>query len=90
MNNHNSVGFRLSDSRRPATGEFETVAWGFLGSEFAGDDYINWSIERRIEGYLRHHGMTQVFNDGDACDAVLQHVLAAIHTGRRSTETQQT
>lgn len=84
MNKYNSVGVRVVD------GECETVARRFLDSEFAGDHYINWSIERRIDGYLRHHGMTHVFNDGDACDAVLQHVLAAIHVRKELRTTRRT
>ncbi|MDH6247210.1 hypothetical protein [Mycobacterium sp. OTB74] len=74
--------------RQPAaadlnTRDLEIVASSFLASEFAGDAYINWSIDRRIDGYLRHHGMVHVVNDGDAYNAVLEHILSTIG-GQRS------
>ena len=63
--------------------ELEALAWGFLGSEFAGLIYAGWTVERRIDAYLAHHGMGHVVNDGDAYQAVLQRVFANIGPARR-------
>ena len=38
------------------------LSWEFLTSEFAGDDYMNWPIERRLDAYLRHHELLDVLN----------------------------
>jgi hypothetical protein len=63
--------------------ELEALAWGFLGSEFAGLVYADWTVERRIDAYLAHHGMSHVVNNGDAYQAVLQCVFANIRPARR-------
>src|SRR5262245_24039773 len=63
--------------------ELEALAWGFLGSEFAGLVYADWTVERRIDAYLVRHGMGHVANNGDAYQAVLQCVFANIRPARR-------
>jgi hypothetical protein len=67
---------------RPATephdAELEALAWGFLGSPYAGKRFVEWTIDRRLQAYLRHQGMRDVANDGTLCDALLDRVMANI------------
>jgi Family of unknown function (DUF5313) len=58
--------------------ELDAIAWRFLGSEFTGELYANWPIDRRVNAYLMHHRLIHVANDGAACDALLHRVMANI------------
>jgi hypothetical protein len=62
-----------------------TIAWDFLGSEFTGQIYASWPIDRRLDAYLLHHGRTDLANDGSAFNALLERVMAnvgvAVRTG---------
>lgn len=63
--------------------ELDAIAWKFLGSEFTGERYSNWPIDRRVNAYLMHHRLTDVANDGAACDALLHRVMANIPRAHR-------
>src|SRR5258708_4176209 len=56
----------------------DAIAWKFLSSEFAGELYANWPIDRRVNAYLMHHQLMHVANDGAAYDALLHRVMANI------------
>jgi len=58
--------------------ELDAIAGQFLGSEFTGELYANWPIDRRVNAYLMHHRLMHVANDGAACDALLHRVMANI------------
>jgi hypothetical protein len=58
--------------------ELDAIAWKFLGSEFTGELYANWPIDRRVNAYLMRHRLKHVANDGAACDALLHRVMANI------------
>ena len=58
--------------------EFDAIAWDFLRSEFTGQIYADWPIDRRIDAYLQHHGLTDIVNDGSACNALLERVMTNI------------
>jgi hypothetical protein len=51
-------------------------AFAFLASEFAGDIYVGWPIERRLEAYLRHQGLSKIADAGEPFEALLDRVMA--------------
>lgn len=73
----------LSGRTELTSSEQDAIAWDFLGSEFAERNYAIWPIDRRIDAYLRHHGLDNVLNDGAAYDALLQRVMANIGSAMR-------
>src|SRR6187200_3117685 len=58
--------------------ELDELAWKFLNSEFAQDSYADWPLDRRLDGYLRHHELVDVVNDGTAYSSLLDRVMANI------------
>lgn len=62
--------------------QLDDVAWQFLRSEFAGEIYADWPIDRRLDVFLRHHsdraGYRDLHDDGSAYDALLNRVMANI------------
>lgn len=63
---------RISLTRR----QLDNVAWQFLRSEFTEDIYAHWPIDRRLEVFLLHRGYRQLHDDGSACSALLDRVMA--------------
>lgn len=66
------------------TAELDTVAWRFLRSEFATQTYSDWSLDRRLDAYLLHHGPADFLVDGSAYSALLERVMVNIGPARRN------
>lgn len=66
------------------TAELDTVAWRFLQSEFASRTYSDWSLDRRLDAYLLHHGPSELLIDGSAFSALLERVMVNIGPARRN------
>jgi uncharacterized protein YqjF (DUF2071 family) len=64
--------------------QLDQIAWRFLRSEFTEQVYANWPIDRRIDTYLLHHGLTDIINDGSTYNALLDHVMASIGPALRN------
>jgi hypothetical protein len=64
--------------------ELDRIAWEFLGSKFTGQIYADWPIDRRVDAYLLHHGLTDVMNDGTVYAALLERVMANIGSALRN------
>jgi hypothetical protein len=67
----------------PTDQDLDDIAWNFLESNFTGKNYVNWSIERRVDAYLLDLGMTNIVNDGSLYNALLERVMANIGRARR-------
>lgn len=63
--------------------ELDSVAWQFLCSRFTGREYWDYSLERRLDAYLRHHGRGDILKDGAAYAAVIERVMANLGRARR-------
>jgi len=63
--------------------ELDTVAWQFLCSPFTGREYWDFSLERRLDAFLRHHGRQDILKDGAAYAVVIERVMANIGRARR-------
>ncbi len=61
----------------------DECALAFLHSEFAGELYMDFPIERRLEVYLRHQGMTGLADSGEGFDALLERVMVNFTKARR-------
>ncbi|MGV0645194.1 hypothetical protein ABQE44_17525 [Mycolicibacterium sp. XJ2546] len=73
----------MKTSIEPKRGELDTIAWAFLRSEFTGAAYRSWPIDRRLNAFLVHRGLTAIAHDGGACDALLEQVLSNLGPARR-------
>ena len=67
-----------TDRTTGARSELDDVAWEFLRPEFAGEIYLDWSIDRRLDAFLRHRGYVELHDDGTAYEALLDRVMANI------------
>ncbi|MGP4057295.1 hypothetical protein ACTWP6_21160 [Mycobacterium sp. 4D054] len=63
--------------------QLDDVAWQFLRSEFTGDIYAHWPIDRRLDVFLLHRGFRKLHDNGSACDALLERVMANLGTAVR-------
>ncbi|ULE33405.1 hypothetical protein [Mycobacterium sp. IDR2000157661] len=73
-----------SDWLNLTTAELDTVAWRFLRSEFATPSYADWSLDRRLDAFLSHHGPADILVDGSAYSALLDRVMVNIGPARRN------
>jgi hypothetical protein len=58
--------------------EVDALAWEFLNSAYAAETYADWSLDRRLDGFLLRSGLDRVVQDGDAYDLLLSQVMAHI------------
>lgn len=56
--------------------DVDTLAWGFLHSRYVGTIYGDWSLDRRLDTFLRRRGLTRVADDGDLSRIVLDRIMA--------------
>lgn len=62
--------------------EIDTIAWQFLCSPYIGRLYWDWSLERRIDAYLRHEDRGDLIKDGAAYGSLVDRVMANIPRAR--------
>ncbi len=67
-------------------GDVDTLAWQFLNSAYACDNYADWSLDRRLDGFLRREGLVRLVEDGDTYGLILDRVMAYIAARARLSE----
>ncbi|MGO9154217.1 hypothetical protein [Mycobacterium sp.] len=73
-----------TDGNAMTGSQLDATAWEFLASEFAGQIYVDWPIDRRLNAYLLHHGPAALLTDGSAYDDLLNRVMSNIGPAVRS------
>ena len=64
--------------------ELDVIAWRFLRSEFTGQIYADWPIDKRVDAFLVHYGPTELMNDGSAYHELLERIMANIGPALRN------
>jgi hypothetical protein len=73
-----SAGLAKTDAR-----ELDAIAWQFLCSPYTGRTYWDWTLERRLDSYLRHQDRDDVLNNGAAYATVVDRVMANLERAHR-------
>lgn len=60
----------------------DELARQFVRSAYADNTYIDWTLDRRLEGFLHRRGLDCLVENGDAYDLVLDRVM--VHIGNAS------
>ena len=55
--------------------DVDSCAWEFLRSAYASPTYVDWSLDRRVDTFLRRQGLSYVADDGDMSNIVLDRIL---------------
>ncbi len=63
--------------------DVDAVAQDFLRSPYSGPRYVHWSLDRRVDAFLRRHGFGRIANSGDVSSTILHRVMAV--GGRQTT-----
>jgi hypothetical protein len=77
-----------SDSVRLSDIDFDGLARQFLTSDYAGALYVEWPLDRRLEGFLRYCGLTRIADDGDLYRVFLDRVMAYVGAATAISRTQ--
>jgi hypothetical protein len=68
----------LGDPPLLTDSDVDAFAWQFMNSAYADATYADWPLDRRLDGFLRHRGLSRIAEDGDAYGLVLNRVMAYI------------
>lgn len=71
---------RAGDRPQLSESTVDELACQFLKSTYADSTYLDWTLDRRVEGFLRRRGLDRLVYDGDAYDLLMDRVMA--HIGR--------
>ncbi|MGY4708679.1 hypothetical protein ACXDF8_03785 [Mycolicibacterium sp. CBM1] len=56
--------------------EVDGITVDFLRSPYVEDTYGSWSLDRRLESFLRRSGLGRLADDGDLHDLLLRRAMA--------------
>ncbi len=76
----NSVG---RDPPLVTDSDIEAFALQFLDSGYVYDMYANWPLDRRLDRFLRQHGLSHLADDGDICKTILDRVMTFVSIKHR-------
>jgi hypothetical protein len=61
--------------------DVDTITFDFMHSPYVEGTYGAWSLDRRLESFLRRDGLGRVADDGDLHDLVRNRVMAYLKAG---------
>lgn len=73
---------RTGDRSLLTASSADELACQFLKSPYADSTYIDWTLDRRLEGFLHRCGLDRLVEDGDAYDLLMERVM--VHIGNSS------
>jgi hypothetical protein len=74
----------IADGCRSLTDSgIDELAFAFVHSPYAGDTYVDWCLDERLDRFLRHRGLVRLVEDGDAYRLILDRVMVYIGELRR-------
>ena len=83
MNTNPGPSFIGGDPSAMTDSDVHALVGEFLNSGYRGQEYANWPIERRLDGFLRRRGLSRHAIDGDVCNVIIDHIMARVSgTGR--------
>ena len=47
----------------------------FVNSDYVDDEYANWPLDRRLDGFLRNRSLSRVADNGDICNIILDRAM---------------
>ncbi|WP_254893599.1 hypothetical protein [Mycobacterium malmoense] len=65
--------------------DIDALAREFVNSDDPAHAYPGWTIDRRVEAFLRHRDLAAVANDGDLCNILINRILIYVAIARRPT-----
>ena len=74
---------RTGDRSLLTASSADELACQFLRSQYADSNYIDWTLDRRLERFLHRRGLDWLVEDGDAYDLILERVMVHIGTAPR-------
>ena len=83
LNTNPGPSFIGGDPSAMTDSDVHALVGEFLNSGYRGQEYANWPIERRLDGFLRRRGLSRHAIDGDVCNVIIDHIMARVSgTGR--------
>ncbi len=58
-----------------ARADVRILAQQFLASPYARMEFVNWSIDQRVERFLHSRGLSHVADDGDSLRDLVERIL---------------
>ncbi len=63
--------------------DVHALTWEFVNSGYCGDEYANWPIDCRLDGFLRRRGLSRHADNGDTCNVIIDLVMTHISVASR-------
>jgi hypothetical protein len=67
-----------SDPPLSTDSDVDALAKQFLNSDYVGDAYARWSLDKRLQNFLRRNGLARIADDGDLYNMVFDRVMTGI------------
>ena len=67
-----------SDPALLTDSDVDALALQFLNSDYVGDPYARWSLDKRLRSFLRRSGRVRVADDGDVYNIVLDRGISSL------------